>query len=274
MDRLPRARKRFGQNFLASAGAIEKITRQVVELAGGEVLEIGPGRGALTTALLDAGLRVTAVEIDRDLAAHLEDRFRNCRFLLEDGDILEVRFEELLDRLDLPRADRFFVVGNLPYNISKPVVQKLVRERNAVSGAVLMFQKEVAARLTASPRSREYGPLGIFAGAFYRIRTLFDLAPGSFRPAPKVTSTVTVWTKPENRLLEPDSETRFKTCLAVCFRNRRRTLFNNLRHGLAGGEPAARDLLAASGLDGMARAESLDPAAFHTLARLWPDARP
>jgi 16S rRNA (adenine1518-N6/adenine1519-N6)-dimethyltransferase len=272
MDRLPRARKRFGQNFLSSAGAIEKLRRKVVDHSCGEILEIGPGRGALTTALLDSGLRVTAVEIDRDLAVYLENRFRDRRFFLEKGDVMKVRFGKLLDRLEPPRADRFLVVGNLPYNISKPVVQKLILEREHVDGAVLMFQKEVAARLTASPRSRDYGPLGIFAGSFFRIRTWFDLAPGCFRPAPKVTSTVTIWSRQVSRSEEPESELRLRACLDICFRNRRQTLFNNLRHGLAGGEPAARTLLNGSGLDGNARAESLEPAAFHTMARLWPDA--
>ncbi len=270
MDRPPRAKKRFGQNFLTNAGAIEKISRKVSELGEGDVLEIGPGRGALTTALLQSGLRVTAVEIDRDLAACLLDRFREHRFHLMEGDILKVRFQDLLDRLEPAPAGRFLVAGNLPYNISKPVVQKLITERETVAGAVLMFQKEVAARLTASPQSRDYGPLGIFAGSFFRIETWFDLAPGSFRPAPRVTSTVTVWTRPAGPVPEPDLARRLRRCLEVCFHNRRQTLFNNLRHGLTGGEPAARELLASSGLDGSARAESLPPDAFRSLARIWP----
>ncbi|MBD3866770.1 MAG: ribosomal RNA small subunit methyltransferase A [Acidobacteria bacterium] len=274
MDRLPRARKRFGQNFLASAGTIEKISRKAGELADGDVLEIGPGRGALTAALIESGLRVTAVEIDRDLVVYLRDRFRESSFSIEEADILKVRFADLLGGLDIPRADRFLVVGNLPYNISKPVVRKLVDERETVSGAVLMFQKEVAKRLTASPGSRDYGPLGIFAGLFYRIQAWFDLAPGNFRPAPKVTSTVTLWERRDDPFLDPASEQRFRTCLEVCFRNRRQTLFNNLRHGLAGGEPAARELLEEADLDGRARAESLEPATFHSLARLWPEALP
>ena len=270
MDRLPRARKRFGQNFLTNAGAIAKISSKVAELGEGDALEIGPGRGALTASLLGSGLRVTAVEIDRNLTAYLRDRFHEHRFHLEEGDILKVRFQDLMDRLEPAPAGRFLVAGNLPYNISKPVVQKLIAEREAVAGAVLMFQKEVAARLTAKPQNRDYGPLGIFAGSFFRIEAWFDLAPGSFRPAPRVTSTVTVWTRPAGPVPEPDLARRLRLCLEVCFHNRRQTLFNNLRHGLAGGEPAARELLETTGLDGSARAESLPPDSFRSLARIWP----
>lgn len=267
MDRLPPAKKRFGQNFLVSSGAIAKISRKVAEIGGNEVLEIGPGRGALTEALLQAGLRVTAVEIDRHLAAYLVDRFRESHFTVRNEDILEVTFQDLFDI----GTARFSVAGNLPYNISKPVVQKLIAEREGIDGAVLMFQKEVAARLTAAPGTRDYGPLGIFAGAWFRIRPWFDLAPGSFRPAPKVTSTVTVWERNRDQSREPESESRLRDCLTGCFRYRRQTLYNNLRRSLTGGSAAARQLLDTVGLDGKVRAETLEPASFLSISRHWPE---
>jgi 16S rRNA (adenine1518-N6/adenine1519-N6)-dimethyltransferase len=265
MSAPPRPRKRFGQNFLIHEGAIQRITEKVKELAGGAVVEIGPGRGALTARLLESGLQVAAIEIDHDLADILEDRFRGDSFRLFRSDVLKFPFEEALDR------EQIFLAGNLPYNISKPIANRMVAERHLVSGAVFMFQKEVAERLVASPDSRAYGPLAIYTGSAYSIQKWFDLSPGAFRPQPAVTSSVTVWKPLASHILTEEQDQRLRRCLAVCFHSRRRTLFNNLRHGLDGGAEAAHQLLEITEIDGAVRADTLPPECFHRISESWPD---
>ena len=174
------------------------------------------------------------------------------------------------DALDVPFASfgpAVTLVGNLPYNISKPFAMKMVRERAAVRRAVLMYQREVAARLTAAPGTSAYGPLTVLAGEAFTVERLFDLPPGAFRPRPKVVSTVTRWTpRAEPRL--PDLEP-LAAVLRAAFAHRRQTLLKNLRGALAGGEEEARALLGRAGLAGSVRAEAVPPEGFVALARLW-----
>lgn len=259
---LPQPRRRFGQNFLVDASAIERIVAALAPAPEETVVEIGPGRGALTEALLRRVPRVTAIEIDRDLAAMLRARHEPARLALVEGDALGVDLGAI--------APRCVVVGNLPYNVSKPMAMKLVAERAAVARAVLMFQREVAERLVARPGTPEYGPLTVLAGEAFAIAPLFDLRPGAFRPRPEVVSTVTRWTPREGAGLSRDLEGRLRTALRVAFARRRQTLLRNLREGLPGGEAAARALLDRADLDGSLRAEVLPPEAFVRLAGLWP----
>jgi 16S rRNA (adenine1518-N6/adenine1519-N6)-dimethyltransferase len=260
----PRARRRFGQNFLTDAGAIGRIVSALAPQPEDNVLEIGPGRGALTEALLAAVPNVAAIEIDRDLAAHLRTRFADDRLRLIERDVLDVAF----DTLTLGRP--LVIAGNLPYNISKPVAMKLVVERRAVLRAVLMFQREVAQRLTASVGTGAYGPLTVLAGRAYRIERLFDLAPGAFHPRPRVVSTVTRWTPREEDALPESLVAPLRSVLRAAFSRRRQTLQKNLRAALGGGESEALALLARAGIDGALRAEAVAPEGFAALARLWP----
>jgi len=237
--------------------------RVVAALSAGSmdtVVEIGPGRGALTEAIVAAGVPIVAIEIDRDLAAALRARFdeRSCR-VIED-DILDVPLASL--------GDRLLIVGNLPYNISKPVAMKLVNERRCVGRAVLMFQREVADRLTAHPGTKEYGPLTVLAGRAFTIERLFRLPPGAFRPSPKVVSTVTRWIpRPAGEL--PDALVpALQHTLRASFAHRRQTLQKNLRHQLGEDEATVRRPLAAASIDGSARAESLSPEEFVRLAAI------
>ena len=156
-------------------------------MASENVLEIGPGRGALTEHFLKDLPRISAIEIDRDLCEFLRSRYPEDRLTLIEQDVLEVDFGALA------HSGRLVIAGNIPYNISKPVAMKLVLARRDVSRAVLMFQREVALRLTASPGTGAYGPLTVLAGRAYRIERLFELSPGAFQPSPKVVSTVTRW---------------------------------------------------------------------------------
>jgi 16S rRNA (adenine1518-N6/adenine1519-N6)-dimethyltransferase len=260
--------KRMGQNFLADRAAAERIVDALAIQPGEAVLEIGPGRGALTGGLIGRAGRIAAVELDEALVRELGRRHDESRLLLIHADILDVALDEVAARLGMPGTP-LVVAGNLPYQISKPLALRLVEARHGIARAALMFQKEVALRLTASPGSREYGPLGVIAGLAYSIRRLFDLGPGAFRPRPKVSSSVTLWERRRNSPLDPDLEPRMRACLAGCFGRRRQTLRNNLRAALGSAE-RAEALLETAELDGSLRAEVLGPERFVQMARLWP----
>jgi len=264
---LPRPRRRFGQNFLASPAAVARIVAALDPVERETVLEIGPGQGALTESLLARVPRLIAIEVDRDLAAILRERHPASRLRVITADVLEVSFASL-------SASPLTIAGNLPYNISKPVAMKLVDERDAVSRAVLMFQKEVADRLVARPGTAAYGPLTVLVGRAFAVARLFDLPPGAFHPRPKVTSTVTSWQRRPERDLPPELVPPLKEALRASFGRRRQTMMRNLRDHLAGGEAAARSVLSAAGIEGGLRAEALPPEAFLALARAWPTTLP
>jgi 16S rRNA (adenine1518-N6/adenine1519-N6)-dimethyltransferase len=261
---LARARRRFGQNFLTDPAAIQRIVAALAPLPSESVLEIGPGRGSLTEALLEAVPAIVAVEIDRDLVAGLRARYPENRLRVVEHDVLDIAFETLAPSTPL------VIAGNLPYNISKPVAMKLVVERRAIHRAVLMFQREVADRLTASPGDRAYGPLTVLAGLAYRIERLFDLRPGAFQPRPNVVSTVTRWTRREDDALPHDLVAPLMAALRAAFAHRRQTVQKNLRGVLAGGDAAAVSVLAQAGIDGALRAEAIAPEGFVAIARAWP----
>jgi 16S rRNA (adenine1518-N6/adenine1519-N6)-dimethyltransferase len=247
-----RPRKRFGQHFLVDPAAIRRIVAALGPAHGPPVVEIGPGRGALTGPLLEAFGRLAAIEIDRDLAAQLRARFPATSLTVLQADVLEVPLDELA-------GEPVRLVGNLPYNVSKPVADKVVRERANVAAAVLMFQREVAERLTAVPGTRAFGPLTVLVGEAFSVERLFDLGPGAFRPAPEVSSTVTRWTRrPE--AFSSVTEEGLRAALRAGFAHRRRTLRNNV----------PPELLDLAGIDGGLRAEALPPAAWQRLARVWP----
>jgi 16S rRNA (adenine1518-N6/adenine1519-N6)-dimethyltransferase len=259
-----RARKRFGQNFLTDPSAIRRIVSALAPQAGETVLEIGPGRGALTEALLAEIPSLAAVEIDRDLVRLLRDRFPADRLRVIEADVLDLPLAEVAG------ASPLVVASNLPYNISKPVAMKLCVERRSIARAVLMFQREVADRLTADTGTRAYGPMTVLCGRAYRIERLFDLAPGAFRPSPAVSSTVTRWVPRDDSALPDALVAPLRAVLRAAFAHRRQTIQKNLRAALPGGVAAARDLLAAASLDGALRAEMIPPDGFVALARAWP----
>jgi len=268
MDRPARAKRSLGQNFLVDRGAVRRIAERVAAEPGEPLLEIGPGRGALTEALLEAAERVVVVELDSDLASRLSERFDPSRIRIVTDDILRVDLEALSGSSGLPAEARWVVAGNLPYNISKPVARWIVTQRRRVERAVLMFQREVAERLTAQPGSADYGPLSVLVGETFQVGRAFDLPPAAFRPRPKVVSTVTCWTPHVPERLDRETETDLVACLSACFGQRRKTLRNNLRAHLANGDTADR-LLGAAGLDGRARPQDVDPVGYRRLASVW-----
>ncbi len=262
--RLPKPRKRFGQNFLHDRGVIERIVTELEISSGSTLLEIGPGRGALTRRLLQTAEHTVAVEIDRDLAQHLRDTFPEQLLRVVEEDILKLDLERL-GRLVYQRPVRWTIAGNLPYNISKPIAMLLVESVATIERAVLMFQREVAQRLCAAPGGPDYGPLSVLPRAVYQIDRVIDVAPGAFRPRPGVVSTVTRWVARAERPAA-DQLARLRATLRATFSNRRKTLKNNVRAALG-----SDDVLAQAGLDGTRRAQELSPAEFHTLAAHWPE---
>jgi len=264
-------KRSLGQNFLIDRGAVQRIVAALAPRPQEPVLEIGPGRGALTGELIRAAGRIAAVEYDDALAEGLRERFDTAVLDLRVQDVLQLDFSDVAHALSAGRTGRLAVVGNLPYNISKPIAQLLIRQRDQVDRAVLMFQREVAQRLTAGPGSRDYGPLSVLAGFAFRIERLFDLPPRAFWPRPGVVSTVTRWSPAAGPPLAAEDERRLRGVLAACFSSRRKTLRNNLR-GVFGDPARVERLLEAAGLEGRLRAEAVPPDGFSRLADRWDDA--
>lgn len=265
---IARPRKRLGQNFLVDPRVARAIVSAAAPLSDVDVLEIGPGHGALTALLLRETRRVTAVEIDRRLAAEMRERFAQDGLTLIEADILKLDWSAVAPCSENPEA-RLVVIGNLPYNISKPLAMRLVAERRRISRAVLTLQREVVDRLVARPGSREYGALGILVGQTFDVERLFDVRPGAFRPRPKVISSVARLT-PRAHELGAAMERTLRACLAASFSHRRRTLYNNLRSALPDGDRGARAVLEEARLDGSSRPETIPPEGFLRLARAWP----
>lgn len=182
-------KSRLGQNFLIDAQAAQRIVAALGDFADRTVVEIGPGRGAITDALAARAGHVLAIELDRDLAAELRGRFAPDRVAVIEQDVLEFDFAAA----SAQARGRLRVVGNLPYYITSPILLHLARSHAALESAVLMVQREVADRVTASPGSRDYGLLSVTMQMYGPVSQLFTLPPSAFSPPPKVHSTVFRW---------------------------------------------------------------------------------
>ncbi|CAG1009956.1 Ribosomal RNA small subunit methyltransferase A [Burkholderiales bacterium] len=246
------ARKRFGQNFLADPHYVARIADAVAPRPGETVVEIGPGLGALTAQLVARAGRVVAIEIDRDLAARLRGRFPPHALELVVGDALAFDFRSL--GCDLR------VVGNLPYNISSPLLFHLAAQADALRDLTVMLQKEVVARMTAEPATPEYGRLTVMLRATFAVERLFVVPPAAFRPPPKVDSAVARLVPLRAAAPRIADAERFARVVAAAFGQRRKTLRNALDGVVA---PAA---FAAAGIDPMRRGETLSIAEFVALA--------
>ncbi|WP_138435868.1 16S rRNA (adenine(1518)-N(6)/adenine(1519)-N(6))-dimethyltransferase RsmA [Marinobacter shengliensis] len=215
-----KARKRFGQNFLHDPGVIEKIVRSINPKPDDAIVEIGPGLGAITEEILAVNPRLQVVELDRDLIPVLRTKFFNYpEFRIHEADALSFDFSQLVvDGRPLR------IVGNLPYNISTPLIFHLLAQSGVVQDMHFMLQKEVVQRLAATPGDNNYGRLGIMAQYFCKVQPLFEVGPGAFRPAPKVDSAI-VRLVPHKELPHPAKN--LKTLQAVvrtAFNARRKTL--------------------------------------------------
>jgi 16S rRNA (adenine1518-N6/adenine1519-N6)-dimethyltransferase len=262
-------RRRWGQNFLVDRSAARRIVEAAGTLSGSIPLEIGPGRGALTEALLERVERLVVVEIDPGLAERLRARFSRERLVVIETDVLTLDWDRVAIEAGAPASRPIAVIGNLPYNISKPFLMRMVGQRAKVDRAVLTLQREVVDRVVARPGGRDYGALGILTGAAYRVERLFDLAPGAFRPRPKVVSSVTRWEPRPREDLPEAVELALRACLKASFARRRRTLFNNLRAALDGDEVRVAALLHNARIDGSLRPEAVPPEGYRRLAEAW-----
>lgn len=249
-----RARKRFGQNFLHDAGVVAQIVEAINPWPGQSIVEIGPGQAALTGALIERAGHVRAIEIDRDLAARLRIRFPPEKLTLIEADALTVDWSELA-------ASSLRIVGNLPYNISTPLLFALMPIAESVIDQHFMLQKEVVDRMVAAPGSKTYGRLSVMLQFRYQLIKLFDVPSGAFKPAPRVTSSV-VRMQPLalSELPNVDAEA-FARVVAAAFGQRRKTLRNALSELLDAGQ------IIESGVDPQARAETLGVQSFVELAR-------
>lgn len=247
-----RARKRFGQNFLSDPNIIRKIIDAIRPAAGDRMVEIGPGLGAMTEPLIERLGQLHVVEIDRDLIARLKTRYGPERLTIHEGDALKFDFGTLGAPLR--------VVGNLPYNISTPLLFHLAGFAAQVSDMTFMLQKEVVMRMVAEPGSEDYGRLSVMLQYRFRMGRLFDVPPGAFRPAPKVTSSIVRMVPLPAQALQAQDEALLGRIVAAAFGQRRKTLRNTLRDFLG------EDDFAALGLDAGLRGERLTVADYVAIA--------
>lgn len=250
-----RARRRFGQHFLHDTAVIDRIVRAVAAKPGDAVVEIGPGPGALTGALLEAAGALDVIELDRDLAARLQARFDPDAVRVHQADALEFDFKALSRERGPLR-----VVGNLPYNISTPILFHLVDAGGAVRDMHLMLQKEVVERMAAGPGGRDYGRLSVMVQFRCRVAILFSVGPGAFRPPPKVHSAVVRLTPRDAPPVRVADDRNLRRVVSLAFGMRRKTLRNSLKPILSAEE------IEAAGVDPGARPEALDLAGFAALA--------
>ncbi len=260
-----RPKRRYSQNFLIQPGALARIADAVTEL-GTEVVELGPGLGALTHALLNRGCRVAAVELDRDMVHVLSHEYDHAeRLQIIEADAAEFSLRDH----SANRGSKLVVTGNLPYRATGAIVRRVVDDRDAIVGAVLMVQKEVRDRLIAKPGHKDYGALTVFVQAVFAVETVCRLRPGSFYPAPKVESAV-VRLRPREVPLADENDD-FRAVVRAAFQTRRKTLRNALGN-LGDPERAARALQSA-GIEPSRRGETLSIAEFARLAEHWGAAR-
>jgi 16S rRNA (adenine1518-N6/adenine1519-N6)-dimethyltransferase len=252
------ARKRFGQHFLHDPAVIRKIIAAIDPAPGDNLVEIGGGLGALTVPLLERAGALHVIEIDTRLAAELERLATgSAKLVVHRADALEFDFAALATP-----ARKLRIVGNLPYNISTPLLFRLLRSRSVIRDMHVMLQKEVVTRMTARPGGKEYGRLTVMLAAWVDIEACFDIGPGAFSPPPKVWSTfVRIEPRSSPRFAIRD-EQRFAELVAHLFSMRRKTIGRALKERI----PAPT--IAAAGIDPRARPETLEPAEFARLAEL------
>lgn len=247
-------RKRFGQHFLHDPGVIGRIVAAIAPEPEDRMVEIGPGLGAITLPLLARLRELHAIEIDRDAIKHLREiTSDDPRLHIHSADVLRFSLA------DIHHGERLRLVGNLPYNISTPLLFHLIGQRERILDMHFMLQKEVVDRMAAAPGSEHYGRLTVMLAPWLRVEPLFDIGPGAFRPPPKVVSTVVRLT-PHASPLQIAEPRHYAAVVAAAFSQRRKTLRNSLKPLLE-----TEDIVAA-GIDPSLRAEVLAPSQFAALS--------
>lgn len=256
-------RKRFGQNFLQDDAVIEAIARAVNATPEDHLVEIGPGQGALTSALISSGCQLDAIELDRDLKTHLLAAFSIYpTFTLHSADALAFEFPQLLRS-----EEKLRVVGNLPYNISTPLIFKLLDNASIIADMHFMLQKEVVDRLAATPGNKDWGRLGIMAQFDCEVAHLFDVPPEAFNPPPKVQSAIVRLVPREAPLYSSCDKIQLGKVVQLAFSQRRKTLRNNFKGVFDDAQLRSVDI------DPDARAETLGINNFVALSALLADAQ-
>jgi 16S rRNA (adenine1518-N6/adenine1519-N6)-dimethyltransferase len=250
-----RPRKRFGQHFLHDRNVVGRIVAALALGADDRVVEIGPGTGALTRELLTRVAHLDAVELDRDLIARLESDFPRERLTLHQGDALKFDFCKIASG-----GDKLRLIGNLPYNISTPLLFHLLDQAGCIQDMLFMLQKEVVERLRAAPGGKDYGRLSVMIQYRCAVEKLFDVAPGAFTPPPKVDSSVVRLIPYAAPPVAVDDPEKFSRAVRAAFASRRKTLRNNMK-GLLSAER-----MVALGIDPTRRAETLSLAEFAALS--------
>lgn len=221
-----RPSKRFGQNFLTDQSVIQRIVSALDPRADETIVEIGPGKGALTSLLLQRAATVVAIEFDRTLIPVLTEQFKTkANFRLIESDALTVNFGDAIQPAQTAR-----LVANLPYNVATAILQRLIEQRAWIPEMVVMLQKEVVDRITAEPGSADRGYLSVFVQTYCETEKLFDVAPGSFRPAPKIWSTVIRLEARTTPAIAVKDEKLLWQLVSAGFAQRRKTILNNLRN--------------------------------------------
>ncbi|RUR55134.1 16S rRNA (adenine(1518)-N(6)/adenine(1519)-N(6))-dimethyltransferase RsmA [Vreelandella populi] len=251
-----RARKRFGQNFLRDLGIISRIVRSIGPREGDRLVEIGPGQGALTGPLLEAAGALEVIELDRDLIPGLRVQFFNYpEFVIHEGDALKFDFAAL--KGDGPALR---VVGNLPYNISTPLIVHLLTAGNAIADMHFMLQKEVVERLAAQPGGTDWGRLSVMAQYYCQVDQLFIVPPEAFVPRPKVDSAIVRLTPHATLPHVADDPALLFELVKLAFGQRRKTLRNNFKGRVS------PETLEALGIDPTRRPQTLTVAEYVAIA--------
>ncbi len=249
-----KARKRFGQNFLHDQAIISRIISVINPHADENIIEIGPGLGALTFPLLQHVSNLRAIELDRDLISHLQQK------ALNKGDLNLINADALTtDYSEFGKCQR--IVGNLPYNISSPLLFHLLSYQSLIKDMHFMLQKEVVERMSAKPGNKTYGRMGVMIQAYCKVDKLFEVAPSAFAPAPAVDSAVVRLQPKLPSELKLFDHKAFSSLVKQAFAQRRKTLRNNLRSIMS------EDTLIKHGISPGERAENLDVRQFIALSR-------
>lgn len=219
----PFAKKSLGQNFLIDQNYISKIISALNPQPDETIIEIGPGRGALTQHLVESGAKIIAIELDRNLVPILQKEFAGYEnFQVIEDDALQIDFSKFK-----PQNSKLKLVANLPYYISTAILQRLIEQRESFSEMILMLQREVVERITAQAGTSERGFLTVLVEAFCDSKKLFDVSPNAFRPAPKVWSSIVKLNVKESQSIE--NEGLFRDLLSLAFAQKRKTILNNLK---------------------------------------------
>lgn len=252
-----RPKKHFGQHFLHERGVIERIVAAIAPRPDDRMVEIGPGEGALTLPLLKAAGHLTAIELDTDLIEPLRVRAANIGKLeIIHADVLKV------DLTALAKGGKLRLAGNLPYYVSSPILFHCLAHAGAITDMHFMLQKEVVDRMASAPGSKIYGRLSVMLQLVCKVEPLLRVAPGAFRPPPKVESAVVRLTPlPQAQCPDPALSGKIDAVVRAAFNQRRKTLSNALRVLLDA------DAIRAAGVDPRARAEDIAPTGFVALAR-------